>query len=176
SDYAVDLSGNDKRVRVVVVLCVFGKPVRIASSSARIRFLSSVSASPRHSCNDHRDRLDNDPALPVGSFFGRQVPFGVELDLAQCNVSRAGFGDRDLEYFKRQMLAPHKHSYLALSHMGTFGDPMNLFQDLSVPQHFGGDLIPDQKTRRAWKTPIMQASIALGTIWTLLALTGSGWI
>ena len=79
------------------------------------------------------------------------------------------------EYFKRQMLAPHKHSYLALSHMGTFGDPMNLFQDLSVPQHFGGDLIPDQKTRRAWKTPIMQASIALGTFWTLLALAGSAW-
>jgi 4-amino-4-deoxy-L-arabinose transferase-like glycosyltransferase len=80
------------------------------------------------------------------------------------------------EYFKREILVAHKHSYLALSHMGTFGDPMNLFQDLSVPQHFGGDLIPDQKTRPVWKPPIMQASIALGTIWTLLALIGSAWI
>lgn len=79
------------------------------------------------------------------------------------------------EYFKRDILASHEHSYLALSHMGTFSDPMNLFQDLSVPQQFGAVLIPDQKTRRPWKTPLMQASIALGTLWTLLALVGTAW-
>lgn len=80
------------------------------------------------------------------------------------------------EYFKHDILAPHKHSYLALSHMGTFSDPMNLFQDLSVPQRFGAVLIPDQKTRRSWKIPVMQASIALGALWTLLALAGTAWM
>ena len=73
------------------------------------------------------------------------------------------------------MLTPHKHSYLALSHLGTFTDPMNLFQDLSVPQQFGAVLIPDQKTRRAWKTPVMQTSMLLGTLWTLLAVIGTAW-
>jgi 4-amino-4-deoxy-L-arabinose transferase-like glycosyltransferase len=79
------------------------------------------------------------------------------------------------EYFKHEILAPHKHSYLALSHMGTFTDPMNVFQDLSVPQQFGKVLIPDQKTRRPWKTSIMQASMTLGVLWTLLALIGTVW-
>lgn len=79
------------------------------------------------------------------------------------------------EYFKRDILAAHKHSYLGLSHLGVFSDPMNLFQDLPVPQHLGSVLIPDQKTRRAWKTPFMTASISLGTIWTFLALLGTPW-
>lgn len=79
------------------------------------------------------------------------------------------------EYFKREILAPHKHSYLALSHMGVFTDPMNLFQDLSVPQEFDSLLIPDQKTRRPWKAPVMQASMLLGTVWTVLALVGTPW-
>jgi 4-amino-4-deoxy-L-arabinose transferase-like glycosyltransferase len=79
------------------------------------------------------------------------------------------------EYFKREILAPHKHSYLALAHMATFTDPMNLFQDLSVPQRFGSVLIPDQKTRRPWKTPVMQASMLLGTFWAILALIGTPW-
>jgi 4-amino-4-deoxy-L-arabinose transferase-like glycosyltransferase len=79
------------------------------------------------------------------------------------------------EYFKRDILSPHKHSYLALSHMATFTDSMNLFQDLSVPQHFGAVLIPDQKIRRSWKTPVMQASLVMGTFWTLLALAGTAW-
>jgi hypothetical protein len=79
------------------------------------------------------------------------------------------------EYFKRNILAPHKHSYLALSHMGTFTDPMNLFQDSLVPERFETNLIPDQKTRRPWKTSVMQASMLMGTLWTLLALVGTAW-
>src|SRR5438094_3573379 len=77
------------------------------------------------------------------------------------------------EYFEREILAAHKHSYLGLSHMGIFTDPMNLFQDLPVPQDLGSVLIPDQKTRRPWKTPDMAASMSLGTIWTLLAALGT---
>ena len=79
------------------------------------------------------------------------------------------------EYFEREILAAHKHSYLGLSHMGIFTDPMNLFQDLPVPQDLGSVLIPDQKTRRAWKTPVMQTSMLLGTLWTLLAVIGTAW-
>lgn len=77
------------------------------------------------------------------------------------------------EYFKREILTAHEHSYLGLSHMGIFTDPMNLFQDLPIPQNIGMVLIPDQKTRRPWKTPIMAASMSLGTVWTLLALIGT---
>jgi len=80
------------------------------------------------------------------------------------------------EYFKREILRPHQHSYLGLSYMGVFTDPMNLFQDLSVPQNIGRILIPDQKTRHSWKTPAMQASMSLGLIWTASALVGSAWL
>jgi 4-amino-4-deoxy-L-arabinose transferase-like glycosyltransferase len=80
------------------------------------------------------------------------------------------------EYFKREILLPHRYSYLGLSHMDVFTDPMNLFQELSVPQNIGRVLIPDQKTRRAWKTPVMSASMSLGIIWTGLALIGTGWL
>ena len=79
------------------------------------------------------------------------------------------------EYFKREILAAHKHGYLALSHMGVFTDPMNLFQVLPIPQRLDVYLIPDQKTRPPWKTPIMVASMSLGTLWTLLALIGVPW-
>jgi 4-amino-4-deoxy-L-arabinose transferase-like glycosyltransferase len=80
------------------------------------------------------------------------------------------------EYFKREILLPHRYSYLGLSHMSVFGDPMNLFQELSVPQDIGKILIPDQKTRRAWKTPVMSMSMYLGVIWTALALLGTAWL
>jgi hypothetical protein len=53
---------------------------------------------------------------------------------------------------------------------------MNLFQELSVPQDIGKILIPDQKARRAWKTPVMSMSIYLGVIWTALALVGTAWL
>ena len=79
------------------------------------------------------------------------------------------------ELSKHHILFPHLHSYLGLSHMGVFTDPMDLFQDLSVPQGFGAVLIPEQKTRKPWKTPVMQVSMAMGTIWTLLALAGTAW-
>ena len=80
------------------------------------------------------------------------------------------------EYFKREILLPHRYSYLGLSHMGVFTDPMNLLQELSVPQNIGRVLIPDQKTRRAWKTPVMSASMCLGIIWTGSALVGTAWL
>lgn len=80
------------------------------------------------------------------------------------------------EYFKREILLPHRYSYLGLSHMGVFSDPMNLFQELSVPQNIGKVLIPDQKTRRAWKTPVMSTSMCLGIIWTASALVGTAWL
>lgn len=93
------------------------------------------------------------------------------------------------EYFKRDKSeiangspyyagyrAPHKHSYLALSHLGVFTDTMNLFQILPVPQSVDTFLIPDQKSRVPWKTRVMQASMSLGAIWTLLALIGTPWL
>jgi 4-amino-4-deoxy-L-arabinose transferase and related glycosyltransferases of PMT family len=80
------------------------------------------------------------------------------------------------EYFKREILRPHQYSYLGLSHMGIFTDTMNLFQELSVPQNIGRVLIPDQKTRRAWKTSVMSASMYLGIIWTASALVGTMWL
>jgi 4-amino-4-deoxy-L-arabinose transferase-like glycosyltransferase len=67
----------------------------------------------------------------------------------------------------------HKHSYLGLSHMGVFTDTMNLFQELPGSQSIGRYLIPDFKIRRPWKTPLMVASMSLGTIWTVLALIGT---
>lgn len=70
----------------------------------------------------------------------------------------------------------HRHSYLALSHMSTFTDTQNIFQDLPVPQSIDRHLIPDHHTRRPWKTPVNMASMALGTLWTLLALIGTPWL
>jgi 4-amino-4-deoxy-L-arabinose transferase-like glycosyltransferase len=105
---------------------------------------------------------------------------GVPPDMTYKDLLSAKANDIKLfrapEYFKREILRPHRHSYLGLSHMGVFTDPMNLFQDLSVPQNFGSVLIPDQKTRRSWKTPIMQASMSLGTIWTASAFAGTAWL
>lgn len=80
------------------------------------------------------------------------------------------------EYFNKEILVPHKHSYLGLSHLGIFTDPMNLFQVFRLPPRLDGSLIPDLKTRRPWKTPVMQASMWLGTLWTFLALIGTTWI
>lgn len=79
------------------------------------------------------------------------------------------------EYFKREILAAHRYSYLGLVHLGIFTDTMNLFQVLSVPQRFGSIMIPDQKVRRPWKTPVMVASMSLGVLWTLCALIGTPW-
>lgn len=70
----------------------------------------------------------------------------------------------------------HMHGYLALSHMFTFTDTWNLFQDLPGEPGIDRFLIPDFKTRRPWKTPVMVASMSLGTIWTTLALIGTPWI
>ena len=80
------------------------------------------------------------------------------------------------DYLKYNIRAAHKHSYLAKSHMATFTDTMNLFQDLPGPQSLDRILIPDLKTRRPWKTPVMVASMSLGVLWTVLALIGTAWV
>jgi 4-amino-4-deoxy-L-arabinose transferase-like glycosyltransferase len=87
------------------------------------------------------------------------------------------------EFFLRKASDPypfgfreaHRHSYLPLWHMGVFTDTYNLFQDLPGPQSIDRFLIPDFKTRRPWKTPVMVASMSLGTLWTVLALMGAAW-
>ncbi|MFZ1219125.1 MAG: glycosyltransferase family 39 protein [Chthoniobacterales bacterium] len=80
------------------------------------------------------------------------------------------------EYFKKEILAAHKHSYLGLVHLGTFADTMNIFQDLPGSHSIDRILIPDLKTRRPWKTPVMAASVCLGALWTVLALVGTTWL
>jgi len=79
------------------------------------------------------------------------------------------------EYFKREILAPHRHSYLGLVHLGIFTDTMNLFQLPPAGQDLGSVWYPDDKTRRPWKTAIMQASMSLGILWTLLVLIAVPW-
>jgi len=80
------------------------------------------------------------------------------------------------EYWRDDIKVPHKHSYLGLSHMGTFTDTMNLFQVLPGSHSIGRYLIPDFKVRRPWKTAVMQASMSLGALWTVLALIGTPWL
>ena len=80
------------------------------------------------------------------------------------------------EAFKVEIALPHEHSYLGLSHYGIFTDPMNLFQDLPVElQQYSPYRAPNEKARRAWKTPVMVASMSLGVLWTLFALIGTPW-
>src|SRR5437870_1286815 len=90
---------------------------------------------------------------------------GVPPDMTYRDLLSLKANDLQLfrapEYFKREILRAHQYSYLGLSHMGIFTDTMNLFQELSVPQNIGRVLIPDQKTRSAWKTPVMSASMSL---------------
>jgi hypothetical protein len=70
----------------------------------------------------------------------------------------------------------HKHSYLALSHLFTFTDTWNLFQDLPGGQSIDRYFNTDYKVRPPWKTPVNIASMSLGTLWTVLALIGTPWI
>ena len=70
----------------------------------------------------------------------------------------------------------HKHSYLALSHLFTFTDTWNLFQDLPGPQSVDRFFNTDYKVRPPWKTPVNMASMSFGTLWTVLALIGTPWI
>jgi 4-amino-4-deoxy-L-arabinose transferase-like glycosyltransferase len=79
------------------------------------------------------------------------------------------------EYFRSEILAPHRHSYLGLVHLGVFTDTMNLFQVPPADQDLGSVWYPDDKTRQPWKTPIMQASMFLGVLWSLLVLAGAPW-
>jgi len=102
----------------------------------------------------------------------------ADMDYADLfSIKRSDFQlFRAPENFKRDIFDARGHGYLALSHFETFTDAMNLFQQLSVPQRFGALLIPDQKTRQPWKTPVMQASMTLGVLWTLMALVGTPWL
>ncbi len=104
--------------------------------------------------------------------------FSLKANDAQLFRAPEFFGApeyRAPQYFPPDIRVAHKHSYLALSHLGVFTDTMNLFQDLRLPDHFDNSLIPDVKTRRLWKTPVMVASISLGVLWTVLALIGTPW-
>jgi 4-amino-4-deoxy-L-arabinose transferase-like glycosyltransferase len=80
------------------------------------------------------------------------------------------------QYLSEDIRAAHKHSYLGLSHLATFTDTMNLFQELPGSHSIDRILIPDFKIRERWKTPVMQASMSLGTIWTVLALVSTPWM
>jgi 4-amino-4-deoxy-L-arabinose transferase-like glycosyltransferase len=80
---------------------------------------------------------------------------------------------RGQKYLSEDIRAAHKHSYLGLSHLATFTDPMNLFQELPGSHSIDRRLIPDFKIRRSWKTSVMVASMSLGTLWTFLALIGT---
>ena len=108
------------------------------------------------------------------------LPAGIEADMNFKDLLFVKKNDLQLftapEYFKKQILAAHKHSYMGLMHLGVFTDTMNLFQVLTVPQRFGSIMIPDQKIRRPWKTYVMRASMSLGVLWTILALIGTPWI
>jgi 4-amino-4-deoxy-L-arabinose transferase-like glycosyltransferase len=79
------------------------------------------------------------------------------------------------EYFKREILAPHRHSYIGLVHLGIFTDTMNLFQVPLAGKDLGSIWEPDDKTRRVWKTLVMQTSMSFGILWTLFALIGAPW-
>jgi hypothetical protein len=129
-------------------------------------------------------------ALTLGSFWAssRVHGFNTERHWLQKGAV-ADMNARDLlavkkddlqlfkapEYFKKQILIAHRHSYLGLAHLGLFTDTMNIFQQLNRPRSFDPSLIPDLKTRRPWKTPVMQTSMVLGLIWTVLALIGMPW-
>jgi hypothetical protein len=79
------------------------------------------------------------------------------------------------EYFKREILAPHRHSYIGLVHLGVFADNMNLFQLPPVGKDLGSIWEPDDKTRRVWKTLVMQTSMSFGILWTLFNLISAPW-
>src|SRR6266498_2592746 len=108
--------------------------------------------------------------LPKGGSPGQPEMEYKDLLLVKTNDLRLF---RAPEYFKGEVLLPHRYSYLGLSHMGVFTDTMNLFQELPGSQSIGRYLIPNLKVRRPWKTPVMVASMSLGTLWTVLALIGT---
>ena len=107
------------------------------------------------------------------------LPRGMSPDMNYKDLFLVKANDAQLfkapEYFKKAILVAHRHSYLGLVHLGIFTDTMNLFQYLTVPQRIDSILIPDQKARRPWKTPVMVASMSLGILWTLAALIGTPW-
>jgi hypothetical protein len=121
--------------------------------------------------------------LPKGGAPGQPEMNWKDLFLVKANDLQLfgapeyfGHEPFDVNNYYRGYRVAHQHSFLALSHMGTFTDTMNLFQDLPGLQRVDRFLIPDLKTRRPWKTAVMVASMSLGTLWTVLALIGTPWI
>lgn len=102
---------------------------------------------------------------------------GTGNDMNFRDIFSVKWADRELfrapQCFKQTIAEAHVHSYLGLAHYGIFTDPMNLFQDLNVPQVFGGLMGPDQKERSPSKTPLMIASMSVGVIWTVCAVIGT---
>ncbi|HEX7517478.1 MAG TPA: glycosyltransferase family 39 protein [Chthoniobacterales bacterium] len=112
---------------------------------------------------------------------------GMEPDMNYKDLFSVKVADLELfkapEMFKREpsdgnnyhmgYRVAHQHSYLALSHMSTFTDTQNLFQDLSMPPDLDIRLNAAYKTRRPGNTPLNVASMSLGTLWTVLALIGT---
>jgi 4-amino-4-deoxy-L-arabinose transferase-like glycosyltransferase len=129
-------------------------------------------------------------ALALHSFWASSRVHGYNTEkhwLAKGEAPDMGYRDlfsvklndlqlfRAPEYFKREILEPHRHSYLGLVHLGIFTDTMNLFQVPPAGKDLGDVWVPDNKTRPAWKTPVMQASMSLGILWMLAALIGVPW-
>jgi hypothetical protein len=108
------------------------------------------------------------------------LPKGVSADMTYKDLFSVKTKDALLfdapEYFKKEILEAHKHSYLALSHLGIFTDTMNLFQVFQMPPNLSRYLIPDMKTRTPWKTTVMRASMLSGVLWTILAIIGTAWL
>jgi 4-amino-4-deoxy-L-arabinose transferase-like glycosyltransferase len=115
------------------------------------------------------------------------LPKGMSPDMDYKDLFSVKAADLELfkapEMFKREpsdgnnyhmgYRVAHKHSYLALSHMSTFTDTQNLFQDLFLPPGLDIRLTPEYKARRPWNTPLNVASMSLGVLWTVLALIGT---
>ncbi|MBX6324549.1 MAG: hypothetical protein IRY93_00775 [Chthoniobacterales bacterium] len=105
--------------------------------------------------------------------------FSVKKNDLQLFKAPEYFGSADRRgprYLGENIRAAHKHSYLGLAHLGTFTDTMNLFQQLPGSHSVDRVLIPDFKIRPPWKTPVMQAAMSLGTLWTILALIATPWL
>jgi len=104
---------------------------------------------------------------------------GEAPEMGYCDLLTVKANDINLfcapEYFRSEILAPHRHSYLGLVHLGVFTDTMNLFQVPPVGKDLKSVWDPDDKIRRPWKTSVMQASMSLGILWTLLILVAAPW-
>jgi 4-amino-4-deoxy-L-arabinose transferase-like glycosyltransferase len=129
-------------------------------------------------------------ALALHSFWASSRVHGYNTEkhwLAKDEAPDMDYGDlfsikakdielfRAPEYFRSKIRAPHRHSYLGLVHFGVFTDSMNLFQLPPADKDLRDVWVPDNKTRRPWKTSLMEASMILGMLWTTLVLISVPW-